>query len=83
MRHLSTVMSSLADTSAITINTSSSVASETIQDVTRFIRTTTSAAGLFQQMYHVGDDPERFGVDPDLRRQHETTTTTWLMLIQE
>jgi hypothetical protein len=47
-----------------------------IQDVTRHV--TTNSLGY--SMYHVGDDPERFGVDPNLPRQHGTTTTCWLVL---
>jgi hypothetical protein len=53
-----------------------------IQDVTRYIRGAAQSVG-FDMMYHVGDDPERFGVDPNLMRQHETTTTSWVVLIRQ
>jgi hypothetical protein len=52
-----------------------------IQDVTRYIRGAAASRGYI--MHHVGDDPERFGVDPNLMRQHETTTTSWVVLIQQ
>lgn len=51
-----------------------------VQDVTRHVHWTTGLIGY--HIFHVGDDPIRFGVDPNLLRQHETTTTCWLALMQ-
>jgi len=49
-----------------------------VQDVTR--GTLELAASRGYRMHHVGDDPGRFGVDPELVRQHDGTATTWLVL---
>lgn len=53
-----------------------------IQDVTRLIATLMAQTD-YTRMHHVGDDPERFGVDPELQRQHEGTTTCWVLLENE
>jgi hypothetical protein len=49
-----------------------------IQHVTR--ATNTLARQYGYDMVHVGDDPERFGVDPELPRKHDGTTTCWLVV---
>ena len=49
-----------------------------IQDVTR--ATNTLARQYGYDMVHVGDDPDRFGVDPHLPRKHDGTTTCWLVV---
>jgi hypothetical protein len=49
-----------------------------IQDVTRVTNTLARQYGY--DMVHVGDDPDRFGVDPDLPRKHDGTTTCWLVV---
>lgn len=48
-----------------------------IQDVTR--ATLYAARERDYAMYHVGDDPVRFGVDPELPRKHDGTATCWLV----
>jgi len=50
-----------------------------IQEITRYICCLGKSRG-YHSMHHVGDDPQRFGVDPNLQRQHQTTTTCWLVL---
>jgi hypothetical protein len=49
-----------------------------IQDVTRATNTLAKQYGY--DMVHVGDDPVRFGVDPQLPRKHDGTTTCWLVV---
>mmetsp|Transcript_22027 Transcript_22027/g.63157 ORF Transcript_22027/g.63157 Transcript_22027/m.63157 type:complete len:298 (-) Transcript_22027:1630-2523(-) len=48
-----------------------------VQDVTRYIMTSTKAIGY--GMRHVGDDPESYGVNPELSRKHDGTCTSWVV----
>lgn len=48
-----------------------------IQDVTRAIHYISREKDY--TMYHVGDDPLRFGVDPRLPCKHDGTVTCWLV----
>lgn len=48
-----------------------------VQDVTRHIFAKARSSGY--DMRHVGDDPERYGVDIDLSRKHDHTCTSWVV----
>ena len=48
-----------------------------VQDVTRHITKNAKAKGY--DMRHVGDDPERYGVSPDLNRKHDGVCTSWVI----
>jgi len=48
-----------------------------VQDVTRGILARSRAVGY--DMRHVGDEPERYCVDPGLRRKHDGTCTSWVV----
>ena len=51
-----------------------------VQDVTRHIMVKSKERGY--DMRHVGDDPQRYGVDPNLSRKHDNTCTNWIVCSQ-
>ena len=51
-----------------------------VQDVSRHIMAKSKERGY--DMRHVGDDPERYGVDPNLSRKHDSTCTSWIVCSQ-
>ena len=51
-----------------------------VQDVTRHIMAKSKERGY--DMRHVGDDPQRYGVDPNLSRKHDSTCTSWIVCSQ-
>ena len=48
-----------------------------VEDVTRYIMTNAKAKGY--DMPHVGDDPERYAVSPELNRKHDGVCTSWVI----
>ena len=48
-----------------------------VQDVTRHVFAKARSSGY--DMRHVGDDPERYGVDINLSRKHDYTCTSWVV----
>ena len=51
-----------------------------VQDVSRHIMAKSKERGY--DMRHVGDDPELYGVDPNLNRKHDSTCTSWIVCSQ-
>ena len=48
-----------------------------VQDVTRHVFAKARSSGY--DMRHVGDDPERYGMDIGLSRKHDSTCTSWVV----